>query len=138
MFEKLMEIAAEEDNERLFRDSEFAQIFSDIGTFVDSGRLDDLYAIIDMISPTTNQDIKDLIENTTKTITVEQQKASIQERINNITNELLNNDSLSDTELDILNQELDELTRQLNDPAALTEIKIGKYAHLNPTVEADR
>lgn len=75
-----MQQAVENGDKKLYLDSEFAQLFSDINMFDEAGRLDDLKEIINATIPQSEEDVNALIELTSSKTLTEQEQQQVDEK----------------------------------------------------------
>jgi hypothetical protein len=138
-FQKVMDKAVEEDDNKGFKDAEFAQFFSDITAFDEAGRLQDLLDIIEVIdgaSDVTAEDLQAMVENTTTTITVEQQRANLQEQIDILTQFYQQNQAkMSAEEGAEIIERIQELQEKKDTPGRLEPIRAGRWADVDLNTE---
>lgn len=141
-FQKDMDNAAMRDDEFDYKNAENAQLVSDIIMFDKAGRLDDLFEILKKNNTEySDEELKSIVENTTKTLTVEEQVKSINNTTNTTKQEidyyqqLINDDSTSEEDkysykqiIDKLNNDITELENSKKD---LKPIKSGPYIDKN-------
>lgn len=65
-WQNAMNKAAQEDNAKEYKDAEYGQMISDIGMFYEAGKIDDLVAMIDEATDTSDENLKSIEKNTTR------------------------------------------------------------------------
>lgn len=127
-----MQKAVEDGDKKLYLDSEFAQLFSDINMFDEAGRMEDLKALINATIPQSEEDINALIELTSSKDLDEQEKQQVEEKnkqaaqiktkIQDIDNQIAeetknaeaqNEDIANNQKIQSLNQQKESLKAQL-------------------------
>jgi hypothetical protein len=139
--EQLQELSIKQRDEMQFKDAEFGKMFSVISAFHDAGRMQDLYTIMEMLDSTQEVNSKEYLEQVynafQKVESVEDQKAAIQEQINDISENLIKNgQNMSADKIQELSEKIQELQ---NEMGSITDPKeSGPFTGYNINTQADR
>jgi hypothetical protein len=139
--EQLQELSIKQRDEMQFKDAEFGKMFSLISAFHDAGRMQDLYDIMEILDSTKEVNSKEYLEQVynafQKVESVEDQKAAIQEEINDISENLINNGpNMSAQKVQELSEKIQELQ---NEMASITDPKeSGPFTGYNLNTQEDR
>lgn len=78
----------DKDDQKAFKDSEYAQLIADIAAFDDAGKLDDFIDIIKNSADVADADIDDIVQATTKKITAQEQQENFNRQMQQLTEAL--------------------------------------------------
>lgn len=112
-YEKIMQESALAGDNKTYKDAEINQLISDLVMFDEAGKLSVLKDQIKLASENlSDEEVDQIIESTSKIITVNDQKQQIKDKIEELKNKRL---TLQDDDtIQSLDKEIEQLTQQLN------------------------
>lgn len=110
-FQNDMNEAAAEGNQLDYNNAEHAQLVSDIIMWDKAGKIEDLFTAIKQASEYSDEELQSIFKNTTKTLTVEEQKATINNNIQEIDKKITEYQQLLNSDEVYLKKLLDQRNR---------------------------
>lgn len=110
-FQNDMNKAAAEGNQLDYNNAEHAQLVSDIIMWDKAGKMEDLFTAIKEATDYSDEELQSIFKNTTKTLTVEEQKATINNNIQEIDKKITEYQQLLDSDEVYLKRLLDQRNR---------------------------
>lgn len=110
-FQNDMNEAAAEGNQLDYNNAEHAQLVSDIIMWDKAGKIEDLFTAIKESADYSDEELQSIFKNTTKTLTVEEQKATINNNIQEIDKKITEYQQLLNSDEVYLKRLLDQRNR---------------------------